>query len=78
MISYDLHSVIKNLFDTLFVTPRSSYCFGCGSTLMTLDTTFFSAGRSGKIWTAALPVCPECDLKKDTARFISRRASTLL
>jgi hypothetical protein len=35
---------------------------------MQLDTTFFSSG--GKIWTGALPVCPRCDLKDDTARFI--------
>jgi hypothetical protein len=36
--------------------------------VVALDTTFFSPGQTGHIWTVPLPVCPKCDLKEDTAQ----------
>jgi hypothetical protein len=62
---------IDDLFDVLAVEPPRSLCRKCGSKMMYLDTTFLSPGASGKVWIIPLPVCPKCDLKEDTARFIS-------
>ncbi len=70
MISQNMHSAIDNLFDTISSEPPHGRCFKCGSKMMHLDATFFSPGPSGKIWTVPLPVCPKCDLKNDTAKFV--------
>src|ERR1700720_2582999 len=63
-----LRSAVEHLFNRLSAKPSPPQCRKCSSKLMQVDTTFFSSG--GKIWTVALPVCPRCDLKNDTARFI--------
>jgi len=65
----DLPPHVKELFDTLTSLPTPEYCRHCGSKLLNVDTTFFSRGE--KFWTVPLPVCPKCDLKEDTATFIS-------
>ena len=70
MISQNLYCAIDNLFDTLTSEPPREYCFNCGSKMMNLETTFFSPGPSGKIWTVPLPACPRCDLKEDAAKFV--------
>lgn len=63
-----LRAAVEHLFNRLSAKPDPNQCSKCSSKLMQLDTTFFTLG--GKIWTVALPVCPRCDLKDDTARFI--------
>src|ERR1700676_331222 len=63
-----LRAAVEHLFKRLSAKPSPAQCRKCSSQLMQLDTTFFSSG--GKIWTVALPVCPRCELKDDTARFI--------
>jgi len=63
-----LRAAVEHLFNRLSAKSSRDKCRKCSSKLLQLDTTFFSSG--GKIWTVALPVCPMCDLKDDTARFI--------
>ena len=60
---------VKELFDTLTALPIPEYCRHCRSKSLLVDATFFSRGE--KFWTIPLPVCPNCDLKGDTAKFIS-------
>jgi len=62
-------SKVEELFDTLSAQPSPVRCNKCGSSLLSLDATFFWPG--GKVWTVPLPVCSKCDLKNDTAKFVS-------
>lgn len=55
--------------DTLSANPPS-HCPKCGSDMLYVSTTFFTTGPDGKMWVVPLPVCPKCDLKEDTARFV--------
>jgi hypothetical protein len=66
----DLHTAVENLFNDLTVKPSPAQCPKCGSKMMHVDTTFFSPGPSGKVWTVPLPVCLKCDLKEDTPSLI--------
>jgi hypothetical protein len=43
-------------------------CPKCSSPTISVDATFFDLG--GKTWNVALPACPHCDLKNDTATFV--------
>ena|ERR1700722_5232031 len=63
-----LRAAVEHLFNRLSAKSSPGQCRKCSSKLIQLDTPFFSSG--GNIWTVALPVCPRCDLKDDTARFI--------
>lgn len=67
--SQDLSPHIKEICDTLSSLPKPEVCEHCGSKLMHIETRFFSMGE--QFWTVPLPVCPKCDLKGDTAKFIS-------
>jgi len=64
-----LCSAVEDLFDTLSEVPSPVTCKRCGSGMLYLDSTFFSSGE--RVWTLPLPVCPKCDLKNDTAEFVS-------
>ena len=65
------HSALHSLFEALASEPPRAACLKCGSKMMHLDTTFFSPGPSGKVWTVPLPVCPKCNLKEDAASFVA-------
>jgi hypothetical protein len=64
------HSAVEHLFKSLATNALPAQCKKCGSKLMALDTTFFSPGPTGHVWTVPLPVCPKCDLKEDSAQFV--------
>jgi hypothetical protein len=70
MSSPTVRAAVEGLFDSLAEEPTKFHCTKCGSNLSHVEVTFFSPGPSGKIWTVLLPVCPKCDLKEDTAKFV--------
>jgi hypothetical protein len=70
-MSQSLHSKIEEVFNRLSTEPPPAQCAKCGSIMTHLDTTFFTTGPMGRIWAVPLPVCPKCDLKEDTALFVS-------
>jgi hypothetical protein len=74
MSELTIHTAVEGLFDDLIAKPSPTQCSKCGSNMMHLDTTFFSPGPSGKVWTVPLPVCPKCDLKGDTVQFVAPHA----
>lgn len=50
-------------------------CSSCGAGMVHADTTFYLLG-SAQAWNIPLPVCPQCDLNRDSS--MSRRARALL
>lgn len=68
MPNQDTSAAVEQLFDSLATKPGAAQCRKCGEPMISLDATFFAA--SGKTWNVALPACPHCDLKKDTATFV--------
>ena len=62
--------VVRDLIKTLTTKLIRGKCRECGSKLIHVDTTFFTPGPTGRVWTVAVPVCPRCDLKDDTARLV--------
>jgi len=73
-MSQTLRSAVEHLFDSLSVMPSRATCAKCSSELLHLNATFFSSG--GKIWSVPLPACPKCDLKEDTAKFVSPQSAS--
>jgi len=65
----DLPPHVREFLDTMRAAPPLEYCRRCGSKMLLVETTFFSHGE--QFWTVPIPVLPRCDLKKDTANFIS-------
>jgi hypothetical protein len=69
MTQSNIQSDLQNLCDILSANPCLQ-CPKCGSDMMHLNTTFFTTGPDGQMWAVPLPVCPKCDLKVDTAKFV--------
>lgn len=69
-VSQNLHSEVDHFFDSLPDEPPRVRCSKCGSNLMYLNATFFTTGPGREMWDVPLPVCPKCDLKEDTAKFV--------
>ena len=68
----NIQAIVENLFDALSAELPPAHCVRCGCHMMQLPATFHSLGPNGKVWTVALPVCPRCDLKEDTAQFTAQ------
>lgn len=66
----NLRADVECLFNELAARPTSSRCRKYRWKMIHVDTAFFSPGPNGKLWTIALPVCPKCVLKDDTAQSI--------
>ncbi len=60
---------VEQLLDSLADVPMAAACHKCGSPKISVGATFFALG--GKTWKVSLPACPYCDLKQDTATFVS-------
>ncbi len=52
-----------------------SACSSCGASMVHADTTFYLLGGD-QAWNIPLPLCPQCDLNRDSS--MSRRANALL
>ena len=52
-----------------------SACSNCGASMVHADTTFYLLGGD-RAWNIPLPLCPQCDLNRDSST--SRRANALL
>lgn len=59
--------MVEQLIGALAV-PMPADCPKCASQMINVDVMFFAPG--GKTWIFALPECPTCNLKDDTATFI--------
>ena len=65
----NIHSALEKFCDKLSANPRVQ-CPKCGCIVMHMDCTFFTTGPSGRIWAVPQPICPKCDLRDDTAKFV--------
>jgi hypothetical protein len=68
MSDQNVRVAVEQLFDALATAPMPPQCPKCSARTISVDATFFAPG--GKTWNVMLPVCPRCDLKKDTATFV--------
>jgi hypothetical protein len=68
MTDQNVRVLVERLFDSLATEPKVPRCRKCSAPMLSVESTFFAPG--GKTWRVALPVCPRCDLKDDTAMFV--------